>query len=156
MHSHKAYKNRKYIENINTQEKDELGFLKMQKQSFIRRKNLPKIPLSFFWISHLLLDMRSPVNMVCILNEPLWEINFSFASNHQLVIASWLKMTENVHFAFQHRDPPSSWVPLSLWVCKYLVLFCWMWKAVSLVYFNSLALTVFLPLFWPKLQGEWF
>lgn len=53
MHSHKFYKNRKYIGNIyigniNIQAKDQLGFLKMQKQSFMRRKKLPKIPSSFF------------------------------------------------------------------------------------------------------------
>lgn len=47
MHSHKAYKNRKYIENINTQEKDELGVLKMQKQSFIRRKKITKNTIEF-------------------------------------------------------------------------------------------------------------
>lgn len=54
MHSHKFYKNRKYIGNINigninTQAKDQLGFLKMQKQRFMRRKNITKNTIELFF-----------------------------------------------------------------------------------------------------------
>lgn len=38
MHSHKAYKNRKHIENINTQAKDEIGFFKNAETKFYKKK----------------------------------------------------------------------------------------------------------------------
>lgn len=64
-------------------------------------KNLPKIPLSSFYVSHLLLGMGPAIFTQ---KDSIREINFSFAGGSQLAVAYGLGMGMYVYFHTQHCD----------------------------------------------------